>query len=319
MQHPLRPGDQAVATFLLHTGQTGEELVGDVLAESDLAETRAGDDQRFFSQRTPLLVQVLQVKGRVIGVVNLADVVIHAGDFEPLAVGGDHAPLHQIVERGAPQHRLLAAGVHGDVATNATGVGAGRVAGPDQPGVFGRFHRAPRDDARFAFDDAVWLAVVGATGQRLKTHRGQRLQLLGVDHRRQPRQRNRAAGVTGTAATRNDGEAELDAAFDQAKNLVLAVGMQHHEGVLHTPVSRIGHVRHTGEAVKGDVVLVGDAAEHLQHPLAQVVGLAELRFKAIDGLGGSCHQFADFLLACLTVSVGNIHIPPFLHLTKAMP
>ena len=38
-------GDQAVATFLLDARQAGEELVGDVLAESGLAETAAGDGE----------------------------------------------------------------------------------------------------------------------------------------------------------------------------------------------------------------------------------------------------------------------------------
>src|SRR5690606_34445071 len=40
---PARGGDQAVAAFLLHPRQTGKEFVGDVLAQTDLAEALAFD------------------------------------------------------------------------------------------------------------------------------------------------------------------------------------------------------------------------------------------------------------------------------------
>jgi hypothetical protein len=40
---PTRTGDQAVATFLLDARQTGEELVGDVLAEAFFSERAAGN------------------------------------------------------------------------------------------------------------------------------------------------------------------------------------------------------------------------------------------------------------------------------------
>src|SRR5450631_3350273 len=45
MQHPTRRGDQAVTTFLLHPRQPAQELIGDVLTESRLAEPRAVDVQ----------------------------------------------------------------------------------------------------------------------------------------------------------------------------------------------------------------------------------------------------------------------------------
>ena len=46
VQHEARAGDDAVAAFLLHAGQAGQELVGDVLAEARLAKRGAGNRQR---------------------------------------------------------------------------------------------------------------------------------------------------------------------------------------------------------------------------------------------------------------------------------
>ena len=38
MHHPARCGDEAIAAFFLHAGQSAQELVGDILAETGLAE-----------------------------------------------------------------------------------------------------------------------------------------------------------------------------------------------------------------------------------------------------------------------------------------
>ena len=91
---------------------------------------------------------------------------------------------------------------------------------------------------------------------------GHGLELLGVDHRALPGQRDRAAGVAGAAAARDDGQAQLDAALDQPGHLGLGVGGQHHERVLDAPVGGVGHVRDARQAVELDVVLgrVGGAA-----------------------------------------------------------
>ena len=89
---------------------------------------------------------------------------------------------------------------------------------------------------------------------------GHRLELLGVDDRARPGQRHRAAGVAGAAAARDDGQAELDAARDQAGHLGLGVGREHDERILDAPVGRVGDVRDARQAVELDVVLGGDAA-----------------------------------------------------------
>ena len=86
-------------------------------------------------------------------VVDLAEVVVEPRDLEPLRLGRHHPPRQQVVERGAPQHGLLAAGVHRDVAADARGVGRRRI---DRRTRGPRARRRPstrlRDDAGAAVD-----------------------------------------------------------------------------------------------------------------------------------------------------------------------
>ena len=74
------------------------------------------------------------------GVVDLAEIVVQAADHHPVGVRRDHLPRHQVVQRGAPQHGLLAAGVHRHVAADAGGIGRRRVDREHQAGVVGGFH-----------------------------------------------------------------------------------------------------------------------------------------------------------------------------------
>jgi len=124
VHHPAGAGDQAVTAFLLDAGQAGEELVGDVLAQALLAEGGAGDRQLFGAhQRLAVGLEGLQLEAGDLGIVDLAQVVIQARDFQPLGLWRHHAPGHQVVQRRAPQHCFLAAGVHRDVAADARGLG----------------------------------------------------------------------------------------------------------------------------------------------------------------------------------------------------
>ena len=75
-------------------------------------------------------------------IVNLAQVVVEPLDFHPQPVRRDHPPPREVVERSAPQHRFLAAGVHGDIAADARRIRRGRVARPHQPCCFGCLHGA---------------------------------------------------------------------------------------------------------------------------------------------------------------------------------
>ena len=82
-------------------------------------------------------------------IVDLAEVVVQPHDLQPLRLGRHHAPRREIVERGAPQHRLLAPRVHRDVAADARGLGRGRIDREHMTGTLGRIGDTLRDDAGF--------------------------------------------------------------------------------------------------------------------------------------------------------------------------
>ena len=192
-------------------GKPGEELVGDVLAEAGLAEPAAGNRQRFGARDRCARRRRASVSSNVAcaGVVDLAEVVVDARHLEPLRIRRHHPPRHEVVERRAPQHRLLAAGVDGDVAADARRVGRRRIAREHEAVRVGDIHRALRDDTRAAVDRRRRFACAA---QHDALDAGEPLELLGVDHRRTRVERDGAAGVAGAAAARNDREAELDAA-----------------------------------------------------------------------------------------------------------
>src|SRR5690606_21094130 len=84
MQHPARGGDDAVAASLLDTGQAGEELVGDVLAQARAPEGPARDRQDLAPGGLALHPAVApelaglepgQLEARLLDVVDLAEVV----------------------------------------------------------------------------------------------------------------------------------------------------------------------------------------------------------------------------------------------------
>ena len=119
---PARAGDQAVAAFLLDAGQAGEELVGDVLAQAFLAEgacrgcpaarcAPASCRRRRSSCSSKLATSASWILPRL---------WFRRVDLQPLAPRGvTMRQRGQVVQRRAPQHGLLAAGVHGDVAADA--------------------------------------------------------------------------------------------------------------------------------------------------------------------------------------------------------
>ena len=85
VQDEARRGDDAVAAFLLDAGQAGQELVGDILAQPGLAETRAGnfENLRFAFGRPAVARVALDGKPRDRHIVDLAEVVIEALDVHP--------------------------------------------------------------------------------------------------------------------------------------------------------------------------------------------------------------------------------------------
>ena len=120
-------------------------------------------------------------KVATVGVVDLAEVVVEARDLEPLGVGRHHPPRHEVVERRAPEHRLLAAGVHRDVAADARGVGRRRVDGEHEARGLGGVHHAAGHHAGAGSDRRHRLRT---PGERDALDRRDAVELLGVDHRR---------------------------------------------------------------------------------------------------------------------------------------
>ena len=288
---PARAGDQAVAAFLLHAGQPGQELVSDVLAQTFLAEQPAGDVQPLGAlQLLAAGIEMAQLEAGQLHVVDLAQVVVQAHHLQPSGLGRDHAPGGQVVQRRAPQHRLLAASVHGDVAADAAGFGRGGVHREDEAGPLGGVGHALRHHTRLAGDGGY-----GAVqpGQLHHLHLAQGLELLGVDDRALPGQRHRATGVAGAAATRDDRQAQLDAALHQARHLGLGVGREHDEGHFHAPVGGVRHVRDAAQTVKLEVVFGRVTPQHTARGAAQVPHGAEVSGKPVHRRAGGCQQLLD--------------------------
>ena len=120
-----------------------------------LAKCAAGNLENFrrAGRRLAVGFEARDPEARHRHVVDLAEVVVEALDEHPLRVGRHHFPRREIVERRAPQHGFLAAGVHRDVAADARGIGRSRIARENEAGRVGGFHRALGDDARAAAHD----------------------------------------------------------------------------------------------------------------------------------------------------------------------
>ena len=291
VQHPAGGDDDAVGAFLLHAGNAAEELVGDVLAQPDLAAGGAGHHQNFLAEQLPAArIEALDAEFDVFLLVNLAVVVVDAFDFQPIAARVDHLPPGQVVERRAPEHGLLATGVHRDVAADAGGRGRSRVDREHAAGKARRFGDALGDDAGTGADGRVGRFVASQHHFLDRTHVDQ---LLGIDHRRIRGQRYGAAGIAGAAAARNDGQPGLDAATDEVTDFFLGIRVEDDKGIFDAPVGGVGDVRNAGEAVESDVAAAGMPAERLEHLAPQVEGFAEAGFEAADCRVRRLHQAPD--------------------------
>ena len=279
VQQPARRHHDAVRAFFLHARQTGEEFVGDILAQPHAAEFFAGNFQYFLAQQlVALFIHVAQRKARHGRIVNLAQIVFQPLNFQPLPGGRDHLPPHEVVQRRAPQHGLFAACVHGDVAAHARGFGGSRVDSKHPVCRRCRLTHARRHHARAGADSGGGFFAGGA-GIRLD--RAHVEQFFGVDDHRARIQRHGAAGVTCAAAARDDGQPQFDGGAHQRRDFLFRVGIEDDEGIFHAPV---GGVRHMGDArvgVEGDVVAARVPRKGVQRALAQARRFAEKVFKTL--------------------------------------
>src|SRR3569623_1457167 len=231
VQNPARRRDQAVAAFLLNAWQTGQEFVGDVLAQAFLAEYATLDFEDFrLERRIALAVRLgrmrpFELEARHRRIVDLAQVVIVARDFQPVADRIDRAPASQIVECRAPQYFLLAAGVHRDIAADTGRLGRSRIDRKYEAGLFRRIGHALGHHAGTGIHRRVF-----ASDSRQNRHfdRPQVLELFGINDGRHRRERHGAAGIAGAAAARYDGQAQFDTRLPSAGHLLLANRRQDH-------------------------------------------------------------------------------------------
>ncbi|EXI71388.1 MAG: hypothetical protein AW07_03720 [Candidatus Accumulibacter sp. SK-11] len=220
--------------------------------------------------------------------------MIEARDLHLVPGGIDHLPPGQIVERGAPEHGFLATGVHRDVAADARGLGRRRVDGKDAVGSGGCLGDAGGDDSGAGADGG---AGPVAAGQRQLLDGAEVDQFFGVDDGCERCQRNRAAGVAGAAAARDDAQAEFDAVTDQRRDLRLGVRMEDDKGILDAPVGCVGHMRNARQSVEGDVVAACVPDEYAGGPGAQPGRLGEVPFEVIHCLAGSDQQLLHATVA----------------------
>ena len=288
VQYPAGSDDDAVGAFLLDARHAAEEFVGDILAQADLAAGGTGQGERFFiEQFLAARIKTAQAEFHLFLLMDLAEVVVETFDFQPVAVRIDHSPPGQVVERGTPQHGLLAAGVHGDVAADAGGRSRGRVHGKDAASQRGSLRYAVGDHAGAGADGGVGLAVAREDDF---LYRPQIDQFFRIDDGRVGRQRHGAAGVAGAAATRNDGQSGFDAAAHEMADFFLGVRVENDEGVFDAPVGGVGDMRHPSQAVEGDVVAPGMLAQRLHYLAPHLLGFREAGGKTHDGVFRCNHQ-----------------------------
>ncbi len=184
-------GDDAVHAFLLHTGQTAERLVGDVLAEAGEPDFRAVQ----LHHAAHAAAEVLDLENRHLFGKNLVTRVILALDGDDLPGRSDHAPREQVVERGPVFKGEGAARIFRHVAADGRSRLRGRVHGKEEAlpgdGVDGRLG----DDPGVQRDAHV-----------VPVHRGDFGKARGAHDDRAPAHGDGTAGKPGGPASGNEGE-----------------------------------------------------------------------------------------------------------------
>ena len=288
VQHPTRRGNQPVRALFLHARQTGEEFIGDIFAQADLAEGMPGNFQGLAAQfGFAIGRKTHQFKCGKLGIMDFAHIVIQTRDLQPIAFRIDHRPARQIIQRRTPKHRLFTARVHRHIAADAGRIRAGRVHRKHQARTLGRLSHAARHRARAGQNriDFVRHHAAAPFFDRLNLN-----QFFGIDHHRTRVQRHCAAGVARATATRNDGHIQINRGFDQARHLRLGVGREHDKRILDAPVGRVGHVRYARQTIEFDIAFGGIFAKFAAHLRTQFAHFVKLLGKMRHRNLGFDHQ-----------------------------
>ena len=264
MQQQAGGGDEAIAALLLHAWQAREKLVRHVLTQSRLTQALPGHGQDLgFTRKGPAIgTQTGEAETHLCLVVDLAQVMPQPFDLQPFAVRGDHTPGDQVVQSRSPEHRLLATGVHGDIAAYGGGVLGGGVHGEDQPGCLSDLRHPTGDGAGAAVDAGV---VALHFGQGAPLDRGDGVQFFSVDDGTPGVQGYRRTRISGAAAAGDEVQAALQAGADDGGDLGLRVRGDDDKGHLHPPVGGVGGMGDPRQATEIQGVAAGDALEGLAY------------------------------------------------------
>ena len=249
MQYEFCRGDQSVTALFLNAGQSAQKFIGDVLAQPCGAKVTTGKFQDFrLADGGPVYrVASCNLKNNLRLVVYFSEVVRYPLYLQPPAVWRYHSPTGEIVERGAPQHGLFTAGVHGDIAANGAGILRGRINCKHQICRSGGFGYTTGDHPCAA---AYGCHRLFNARQLPGQHSANMVELFSVDNSGVSVQWYGTTGVASAAATGNNRQPGGDALSYNVLHLYFIVGRYHDQWILHPPIGRIGDVGHTGQATK---------------------------------------------------------------------
>ena len=111
-------------------------------------------------------------------------------------------------------------------------------------------------------------------------------------------QRYRAAGVTGAAPARDDGESELDAVAHHVRDFIFVVGVEDDKRILHAPVRGVSDMGYTCQTIEADVVAACASRQPFEDLRAQGSVLLELALECRDCLVCPFQKESDLGVAC---------------------
>ena len=121
-----------------------------------------------------------------------------------------------------------------------------------------------------------------------------------------PGQRNRAAGIAGAAAARNNRQSEFDAGAHDLKDFFFRIRIDDNEGVFHPPVGGVGDVGDAGQPVELHIVAACGAREPCHRAATQCQRVLEFGFETVDRSTRSLQQFRHPLVRTVTPCVDAV-------------
>ena len=280
-------GDDAVDAFLLHAGQTVEQLVGHVLAKAVLTHVAALEAHH----TAHAAGKILHFEDGGFAGHDLMAGMVDTLDADDLARRRDHTPGKQVVDGGAVLEAERAAGIFGHVAADGGGRLGGRIDREEKALGGGEVYGVLRDDASLAGHGFRF--YVNGLGREARS----------AHHNRTLAGRHSAAGETGSAASGNEGELHLVGEAHKLAHLLRSVGFDHKERQLHAKVGSVSGRSHQSAAAAHDAAVGHDGREAGLQLLAEgklgLMGAPEHGDAFADGRGVLMRQGLRFALVTL--------------------